>query len=67
MGTEVVAWDSGGVSEWCPPSCLVPWGDVEGMARVAGQIVSQIEETRLPKGFECDALMARLVRLYEQL
>ncbi|MGE0453931.1 MAG: glycosyltransferase family 4 protein [Vicinamibacteria bacterium] len=32
LGVPVVAWDSGGVREWSP-SALVPWGDVEGLAR----------------------------------
>jgi glycosyltransferase involved in cell wall biosynthesis len=31
-GAPVVAWQSGGVSEWCAEA-LVPWGDVEALAR----------------------------------
>ena len=32
MGVPVVAWDSGGVSEWHPGDGLVPWGDIRAMA-----------------------------------
>ena len=34
LGTPVAAWDSGGVREWHPGGeLLVPWGDVDGLAR----------------------------------
>lgn len=64
MGVPVAAWDSGGVAEWCPPRWLVPWGDVEGLARTAAQIAG--EAAAPPPGFERAALMNRLHTLYDR-
>jgi glycosyltransferase involved in cell wall biosynthesis len=61
FGVPVVAWESGGMSEW-HGGPLVPWGDVAGLARRLGEAV----ETRaaMPSGFERARLMAHLERVY---
>jgi len=39
VGTPVVAWESGAVSEWHPGGgLLVPWGDVDGLAAALRRI-----------------------------
>jgi glycosyltransferase involved in cell wall biosynthesis len=61
FGVPVVAWDSGGIREW-HPGPLVPWGDVDGLARALSRAV----ETRVaaPAGFERERLMDRLEQVY---
>jgi glycosyltransferase involved in cell wall biosynthesis len=61
FGVPVVAWESGGMSEW-HQGPLVPWGDVAGLARRLRDAV----ETRasMPSGFERARLMAHLERVY---
>jgi len=60
-GVPVVAWESGGMSEW-HHGPLVPWGDVASLARRLREAV----ETRasMPGGFERAGLMDRLERVY---
>ncbi len=61
-GVPVVAWDSGGVSDW-HPGPLVPWGDVDALALAlrdalrAGPVPA---DTR----FDRDRLMSALEGLY---
>ena len=64
MGVPVVAWESGGVSEW-HPGPLAPWGDVAALARVLRDAV----RTRAvaPAGFDRARLMRRLVEVYEEV
>ena len=39
VGTPVVAWESGAISEWHPGGALlVPWGDVDGLAAALRQV-----------------------------
>jgi glycosyltransferase involved in cell wall biosynthesis len=75
LGVPVAAWDSGGVRDWHPgPGAgLVPWGDVEGLARAARELAGGRaggragERARPPRGFERAAVMARLEALYRSL
>ncbi len=62
LGTPVVAWESGGVREWHPGEGLVPWGDVDGLAREIKRAVDR--KVAPPVGFERAPLMQRLVDLY---
>ncbi|MFC1610347.1 glycosyltransferase [Myxococcota bacterium] len=64
MGVPVVAWESGGVSDWHAGE-LVPWGDVEGLARALRRAVS--EPASIPAGFERQHLMDKLARLYHEM
>jgi len=61
FGVPVVAWESGGMSEW-HEGPLVPWGDVARLARALRDAV----ETRasMPSGFERARLMDHLERVY---
>jgi glycosyltransferase involved in cell wall biosynthesis len=62
MGAPVVAWNSGGVSEWHPGPGLVPWGDLDGLAaelRLAPDLTVDP-----PGGFEPGPLMGRLQDVY---
>lgn len=61
MGAPVVAWESGGISEW-HPGPLVAWGDVEGLASGLGTAIGA--RAKPPKGFDADALMLRLATVY---
>ena len=61
FGVPVVAWDSGGIREW-HPGPLVPWGDVDGLARaLQGAIATR---AAMPTGFEREHLMQRLDQAY---
>ena len=62
FGVPVVAWESGGMSEW-HRGPLVPWGDVAGLARRLREAV----ETRAswPDGFEREVLTDRLQQVYQ--
>ena len=63
LGTPVAAWESGGVREWHPGGeLLVPWGDVEGLARALRIGPDQRVET--PVAFGCDLLTRRLEAVY---
>lgn len=61
MGTPVVAWESGGVSEWHPGG-LFPWGDVDALAAALRAAIGQ--PATAPAGFEREPLMIRLEELY---
>lgn len=61
LGVPVVAWESGGIADW-HPGPLGPWGDVAALAdRLRGSLGARVEP---PRGFERDALMARLDGVY---
>jgi glycosyltransferase involved in cell wall biosynthesis len=65
LGTPVAAWDSGGVAEWCDPSAMVPWGDVEGLARVLREVA---ESPLAPvRRFGAEEPMEQLVALYNSM
>jgi glycosyltransferase involved in cell wall biosynthesis len=44
LGTPVVAWNSGGIPEWCPQDTLVDYGDIEGATEVLNQVLSHSHE-----------------------
>jgi glycosyltransferase involved in cell wall biosynthesis len=62
FGVPVVAWESGGMSEW-HRGPLVPWGDVAGLARRLREAVER--RAACPAGFEREALTDRLERVYQ--
>lgn len=64
MGVPVVAWGSGGVSEW-HPGPLAAWGDVPALARALRKAV----RTRAvaPAGFDAAGVMRKLVDVYEEV
>jgi glycosyltransferase involved in cell wall biosynthesis len=62
FGVPVVAWESGGVGEWHPGIGLVPWGDVNALARaLAGAVNRRIA---LPPRFPREETIGRLLALY---
>ena len=65
LGVPVVAWESGGVTEWHPGPGLVPWGDVEALARALGDAVSR--RVTLPPRFERDEAIGRLLAIYARM
>lgn len=62
MGTPVVAWESGGISEW-HPGPLVAWGDVDALALALETAIGGRPEP--PSGFDAETLMLRLATLYD--
>ena len=63
LGTPVAAWDSGGVREWHPGGeLLLPWGNVDGLARALRIRPEQGVDS--PRGFEPEALVRRLEAVY---
>ncbi len=65
FGVPVVAWESGGVGEWHPGPGLVPWGDVEGLARALADAVNR--RVAQPPRFERDETIGRLLAIYARL
>jgi glycosyltransferase involved in cell wall biosynthesis len=65
FGVPVVAWESGGVRDWHRGPGLVPWGDVEALARALAAAVSC--RAPGPPRFERDETLHRLVALYARL
>ncbi len=64
LETPVAAWRSGGVPEWHPGGeLLVDWGDVDALAEALRAAVGQ--RATPARGFEREALMDRLVAVYE--
>ena len=64
MGVPVVAWESGGVSEW-HPGPLVRWGDVPALARALRDAAGA--PAVAPAGFDRASAMRRLVEVYEEV
>jgi len=65
FGVPVVAWESGGVSEWHPGPGLVCWGDVGELARALADGVHR--RVALPPRFERDETVGRLLAIYARL
>ncbi len=68
--TPVVAFDSGGIRDWCPPQSLVPWGDVDALAEGLRQIINAPAGDLAPlcgERFAPERLMEQLVGLYQEL
>ena len=65
FGVPVVAWESGGVGEWHPGPGLVPWGDVEGLARALADAVNR--RVAQPLRFDRDETIGRLLAIYARL
>jgi len=65
FGVPVVAWESGGVPEWHPGPGLVPWGDIEALARALGDAVDR--RVTLPPDFERDEAIGRLLTIYARV
>jgi glycosyltransferase involved in cell wall biosynthesis len=65
LGVPVVAWDTGGVGEWHPGGeTLVPWGDVDGLARALRCVVDRRERARPPEGFDRERVLEKLRAIY---
>lgn len=64
-GLPVAAWDSGGISEW-HPGPLPAWGDVDGLATRARQLLGATSMSPA-RPFERAALMAKLRATYERI
>lgn len=64
-GVPVAAWDSGGVREWHTGDGLVPWGDLDGLAAALRRLAGT--RAQPPAGFEREALMRRLLAVYESM
>ena len=65
MGVPVVAWESGGVAEWHPGEGLVPWGDVDALAKALSRAV---DATASPvAGLDRDESLERLRDIYASL
>jgi len=62
FGVPVVAWESGGVSEWHPGPGLVPWGDLEALARALADAVHRRVAVSPP--FGRDEAIGRLLAVY---
>jgi glycosyltransferase involved in cell wall biosynthesis len=62
FGVPVVAWESGGVGEWHPGPGLVPWGNVEALARSLADAVHR--RVALPPSFDRGEAIGRLLALY---
>jgi len=65
FGVPVAAWESGGVCEWHPGLGLVPWGDVDALARAIADAVTR--RIVLPPTFPRDETLGRLLALYAHL
>lgn len=61
LGTPVVAWESGGISEW-HPGPLVAWGDVDALASELRESIGR--QVSAPTGFDSATLMKRLSEIY---
>ena len=67
MGVPVAAWRSGGVPEWHPGGeRLAEWGDVDGLARALRAAVDG-PRAAPAAAFEADALMDRLIAVYDEV
>jgi glycosyltransferase involved in cell wall biosynthesis len=61
LGVPVVAWESGGISQW-HPGPLSPWGDIDALASaLRGSAGGRVTA---PAGFDRELLMDRLARIY---
>ena len=65
FGVPVAAWESGGVGEWHPGIGLVPWGDVDALARAIADAVNR--RVVLPPSYPRDEAMGRLMALYARI
>jgi glycosyltransferase involved in cell wall biosynthesis len=65
FGVPVVAYDSGGVSEWHPGPGLVRWGDAAGLARALRKAVER--RLLLLPHFERDEAIGRLLSVYARV
>jgi glycosyltransferase involved in cell wall biosynthesis len=65
FGVPVVAWESGGVGEWHPGLGLVPWGDVDALARALAEAVGR--RNVLPPRFPREETLGRLLTLYGRI
>jgi glycosyltransferase involved in cell wall biosynthesis len=65
FGVPVVAWESGGVTEWHPGPGLVRWGDTAGLARALRKAVAR-RLLLLPR-YDRDEAIGRLTSLYARV
>jgi glycosyltransferase involved in cell wall biosynthesis len=65
FGVPVAAWESGGVSEWHSGLGLVPWGDVDALARAVAAAVER--RVVLPPAYPREEAVGRLLALYGRL
>ena len=65
MGVPVVAWESGGVTEWHPGEGLVRWGDVDALAVALARAVDAKATPAI--GFEREPSLQKLRDIYASL
>jgi glycosyltransferase involved in cell wall biosynthesis len=65
FGVPVVAWESGGVTEWHPGPGLVRWGDGAALARALSKAVAR-RLLLLPR-YDRDEAIGRLTSLYARV
>jgi glycosyltransferase involved in cell wall biosynthesis len=65
FGVPVAAWESGGVAEWHPGPGLVPWGDMDALARAIADGVTR--RVAVPPSYRRDEALGRLMVLYARL
>ena len=65
FGVPVAAWESGGIGEWHPGLGLVPWGDLDALARELAHAVDR-RVTR-PPSYPRNEAIGRLMVVYGRL
>jgi glycosyltransferase involved in cell wall biosynthesis len=65
FGVPVAAWESGGVGEWHPGPGLVPWGDVDALAKAIAHGIRR--QVALPPSYPRDETLGRLMVVYARL
>lgn len=65
MGTPVVAWESGGISEWLTADRIVPWGDIEGLGRAIKHTIGST--ATLPEQFKPMTIATRIDSMYSRI
>ena len=67
LGVPVVAWDSGGIREWCPDSQIRPYMDLAGMAELLRTSVSSAPPSQEDSLLSSKAFGERWLNTYESV